>query len=48
MKLIFPRELVIYWHPGKLMMVDKTCLSCRNMWGMHHRCPALGGRWNCC
>jgi hypothetical protein len=41
-------EFMIIWSMSTRMMLEKSCLSCRESWGMHHRCPALGGRWNCC
>lgn len=30
------------------MFAEKACLDCENEWGMHHRCPAQGGRYVCC
>lgn len=30
------------------MFTEKACLDCENEWGMHHRCPAQGGRYVCC
>lgn len=40
--------IVITWSMSTRMMLDKSCRLCRQQWGMHHRCPALDGRWNCC
>lgn len=41
-------KLAIVWRLPYPMMFEKSCRRCREVWSMHHRCPALGGRWDCC
>ena len=48
MGLIVPERPYIWFRLSFTMMLEKSCLLCRNVWEMHHRCPALNGRWNCC
>lgn len=42
-------EVVSLGSTSKLgMIARRSCLACHEEWGMHHRCPAAGGRFNCC
>lgn len=42
-------EVVSFGPSSKLgMIARRSCLACHEEWGMHHRCPATGGRFNCC
>lgn len=47
-ELVLPRAEVIPHGVKDRMLAAKTCLDCENEWGMHHRCPAHGGRFVCC
>lgn len=42
-------EVISFGPSAKVgMFARRSCLACHEEWGMHHRCPASGGRWNCC
>lgn len=41
-------DVLLRWSFSWKINLDKILMLCREVWRMHHRCPALGGRWNCC